>query len=523
MCTHPFTLPEIVLTIGKFIPLWVPEQLQETTLWGFKPKNLAAAISVNRLFYTLLSPILWSTFAYPICRSYRGIDTWFYDPSRFLIINAETITKNSLHIRYLDFTQYSLHMTRSSFKLAQLQLNCTQLQELRLSYAVPISWATQLIYANPGLRLLRWTQSLPRYQSTSPSNLKSLNSLHQLRSLQLVGWRLHPIALYHVLDHNANSLEDLEFGYLTTLVDQPCMNNEWSGLTASSLDKMTSKEVAAATKDIQGRPLLLPKLKKFTLYLMGTEPSNTICSLVRAFPSLESIVTRYTDHRSVLRLAKTLQEFCPNLRSIRDEALCAPRSTLSDPDGITPSGQDAIINVINACAPGTLAHINLNRSEFNTNLANTLLKYRDGIESFELTLQGVGNKGALRNVFQVLDGCCDRLKQFSLTDKTQYSQGEATEILEVLRRCQRLESLKLVLFPQPEPHEGIDETPAHVFQLPPGWRQIEVTHIHDSPAHLSLTNAFKSFAFEAIADLPAIQKFDLNHLRFERVSSISFE
>ncbi|KAF9126978.1 hypothetical protein BGW39_006193 [Mortierella sp. 14UC] len=560
MNTHPLTLPEIVLTIGRAIPLWVPEQVrntillapeqvQETTLWVFKPKDLAAAVSVNRLFHTLLNPILWSTFAYPADRSYSGIDALFHGPSRFYQIKAETITKNSFHLHYVDLTLYSPFKTYSSFKLAQLQLNCTRLQELRLSESVSIPWATQLIRANPGLRLVHWVRGYSRSQPTTPSDLTPLNSLCRLRSLQLVGWKLNAVALYHVLDNNANSLEDLEFGYTTNLLDEPCMNDAWSGLTASSLARMTPKNVAAATKHIQGRSLLLPKLRKLCLSLAWSESSDAICSLVRAFPSLEMLIVGNIDHKSASKLAENLQGFCPNLRSLEDITLVIGGVPTSHPYGLSPSGPDAIIHVIDACAPGTLAHINLNRRELSTKLANALLRHRDGIETLELKFNGQRPARALRNVRKVLNGCCDRLKKFSLIDSTQCEHRMASGILEALKRCQRLETLKLVLFPLPWPYASIehgnsdsnnedeegeivvgvddvlvqDGTPGTVFQLPSGWRQIELIPSLHSLSSPTLTDAFKSMVFEAVADLSEVQTFDLNRLRFERISSSSSE
>ncbi|KAG0250300.1 hypothetical protein BGZ95_007250, partial [Linnemannia exigua] len=297
---------------------------------------------------------------------------------------------------------------RNLSKLNQLQLDCTHLQELRLSEAVAIPWATQLIQANPGLRLLHWVRSYSRAMLTSPSDLKALFPLHQLRSLQLVSWKLNAVSLYRVLDNNADSLEDLDFGYSTTLLDEPRMNDEWSGLTESSLARMTRKEVAIATQWIQERPLLLSKLKNLGIHLSWSESSDAICHLVRACPSLESLSIGNITNELASKLAKNLQEFCPKLRSIHDKSLVS--------GDLLQESHDPVIHVIDACTPGTLSHIELIHQRFSTRLTKALLRHQDGLETLEIEFLHERPAGVLRNVCKVLDGCRDRLKKFSLID-----------------------------------------------------------------------------------------------------------
>ncbi|KAG9066481.1 hypothetical protein KI688_001708 [Linnemannia hyalina] len=68
---HPLSIPEIVLTIGKLIPLWVQAHYKGETVWYFRPKDLVAASAVNSLFHTLFTPILRTVFAYPADNSLK--------------------------------------------------------------------------------------------------------------------------------------------------------------------------------------------------------------------------------------------------------------------------------------------------------------------------------------------------------------------------------------------------------------------------------------------------------------------
>lgn len=117
MNSHPLSLYEIVLAIGQFIPLWESVHSLDDDLWLFTPKDLLAAISVNRLFHATLTPLLWSVYVECAVKSLR-------DPNEFLCpeeydIPFDVVKKYSSYIRILDL---SSHWTYSTLEAGMLEL-----------------------------------------------------------------------------------------------------------------------------------------------------------------------------------------------------------------------------------------------------------------------------------------------------------------------------------------------------------------------------------------------------------------
>ncbi|KAF9082904.1 hypothetical protein BGX29_003508 [Mortierella sp. GBA35] len=190
MDIHPLILPpEIILAIGKSIPLWIWEQVRDEIHQVFTPKDLVALSSVNRLFYSVLTPLLWATYHEP---TYKPHDpnllafrpsAYFYSPPAL-----DVVSKNSPYFRSLDLSN---HESRYFRKPELLKLKCTHLQELQLSPNVSLPLARKLIKDNPGLRMLDWKRSLSiDHSSRHYAKLDTLLSLHQLRYLGLEGWNL---------------------------------------------------------------------------------------------------------------------------------------------------------------------------------------------------------------------------------------------------------------------------------------------------------------------------------------------
>ncbi|KAG0272300.1 hypothetical protein BGZ95_011957 [Linnemannia exigua] len=97
--THALSLPEIVVTIGKAIPLWVPEYVKGETVWYLRPKDLIAASKINRLFHTVLTPILWTVYANPCDRSRRRSLGYYIGHGLSQRIRTSIIEKNSVYFR----------------------------------------------------------------------------------------------------------------------------------------------------------------------------------------------------------------------------------------------------------------------------------------------------------------------------------------------------------------------------------------------------------------------------------------
>lgn len=534
METHPLSLPEIVLIIGKHIPLWVSrEQRYDVVVWLFKPRDLVAALSVNKLFYTVLTPLLWNTCAYPYDRSQKYLSSSYRGTlCRFYNVAADVFTKHSIHIRYLDLSRYDPHELHH---LSQLRLACSRLRELRLSHGVDATNAGRLILANPGLQLVRWKRYIKFLDQ--PEDLRVIFPLRQLRYLGLKGWSINAVYLHHILRNNANTLEEVELGEWSIVRRTPMMNDQWNGLDPSTLSSLTNEEQAEATELIQGRSLWLPKVKTLHLLVKWSDTcKSAVCSLVRSFPALEMLKIGFINNELGMRLGKNLKEICPNLRSILNTMPAFDSGSVPSP------GYDGISYIVGACSPGNLTHLELNRWEFDAKLADALVKHRDGLEILDVSLSDYHHiVHSFENMGKVLERCT-RLREFSMyNDSRLCKEQHASILLNGLKACKTLEWLTLVGFPFAGPDESGEEsgdeeegergtelgvpgnatfTPPRPrpFELLPGWRQSENKNRGDLVAP---KDSLKIMVFEAVGQLPAMKTVDLNNQRFEKTPFVT--
>ncbi|KAK3839828.1 MAG: hypothetical protein J3R72DRAFT_492366 [Linnemannia gamsii] len=446
---------EIVLTIGKYIPLRMPEQYNGETVWMLKPKDLMAASSAPMLF----------------------------------IQSPRTLSKRTVSIS-VSLTFLLCKQLRRPLKIEQLRLNCTRLQELRLSAVADATSVGQLIAANPGLRLLHWERSL--YRPNSALDLKLLFPLHQLRSLSLEGWTLNAIYLHHILSNNADHLEELGLGKHEDIfiLATPTMNEQWNGLDPSARSLMTQEQQTEAAHLLQGRPLLVPKLKSLHLQLIWQRTSDASYSLN---PDLHTENHYNSVHRG-----------------------------------------DGIPYMVDACAPGRLTRVALTRWNFDDRLRDALLQHRDRLEVLELSLYHLEiSEGVLENIGKVLAGC-KRLKEFSMYNfRRKYQVEDTSTLLEELKCCLDLESLTLVGFPfidrclfdiEEEADRFIQyssdtngEKPASEAELPPGWHYS--SRLVFGPNSTMSTKEFRNMTFEVVTDLPHMKTVVLNDDGFEKDDS----
>ncbi|KAG0202673.1 hypothetical protein BGX33_009540 [Mortierella sp. NVP41] len=490
MNTHPLSLPEIILIVGKHIPVWVPTTRSQGAVLEFKPKDLLAAISVNRIFHRTLTPLLWTVYAIPAFKPFkyfvRSSETVFeydnYDT------DPDTLQKNSPYIRYLDL---SLHYPKTDRSLDQFQLSCTRLQELELP---------------PLGRSIDSSQSWPACSR---------------------GWKLNSVYLHHILDNNAQHLEELQLGKNTYLLKVPSMNAQWNGLKTSALSDLTDEQVAEASQLVEGRPLLLPKVKTLHLDIPWSKTSKATYNLVRAFPGLETLMIGHVHRAQAPRLSRNLREFCPQLRAVRT---LDPGRELPWMSGETNGVVDDI-PWIEACAPGRLAHFAMSIWTVNEELTNALLQHKDSLEILELFIRDEDLFDFVDYLEEILRQCM-RLKQLSLChDGILWDLEALPTLLDGLSTCQELESLALVGFPdsydyyddsnedesEDEEDESEDEedgedegeTIGGIFYpvLPRGWRHVPRIDIGND---YGSTKKCRDMVFEVVNRLPAMETVVLN-------------
>src|SRR5690554_2641351 len=122
MSPHPLDLPEIIHRVGGFIPLWIRDYTSARSGRRFTPKDLVAAIRVNRTFHSTLTPLLWAIYdeSEHLAPSY-SIDYHFSlqnQDSLRKYPSIQTILKNSSHFRSYENTICTIE---------SLEYRCTQL------------------------------------------------------------------------------------------------------------------------------------------------------------------------------------------------------------------------------------------------------------------------------------------------------------------------------------------------------------------------------------------------------------
>ncbi|KAK3839812.1 MAG: hypothetical protein J3R72DRAFT_492345 [Linnemannia gamsii] len=403
-----------------------------------------AAISVNRLFHSVLTPLLWTVYYEPNEKMIDLAEIRNYQEYRGLYthVDIDTVEKNSIFLRCLDVSAYSiLPRMRSA---GHLQLQCQHHQELRVSPDVGVAWVSRLIKLSPNLQVLDWRRA---------SRASEPLPLRRLRHLSLQGWNLQSLFLRHVLENNANCLEEIDLVTYVCHINDPPMNDDWSGLKDSSVAKMTTHQANRAAKLIRGQRLLLPKVKTLHVNHNPYRNYDLFHSLVCVLPALETLVVEKMDEDDAVGLSQSLQEHCPHLRAIKHPKLHQNlrfRSVRCTNSTMMP---------VDACIPGNLMHLSLDLDLSDTYVKDTILKQTGrGLEVLELVLRGRNTIDAsFVNLSRILEQS-KRLKRVWIRngdyDPFHIFRSITSEFLKGLRCCQELESLTMIGFFGTEEEDG---------------------------------------------------------------------
>ncbi|KAH7051987.1 hypothetical protein BKA57DRAFT_491711 [Linnemannia elongata] len=285
MNTHPLSLYEIVLAIGQCIPLRESVHLAYEDVWLFKPKDLLAAISINRLFRTTLTPLLWSVFVESAVKSlgnaYECMGNEEYD------IPIDSVQKNSLYIRFLDLSSYYRQLGRMR---ESPELYCSRLHELRLSSSVDSTWAKLLILANPELRVLHWARIRKKSSREKLKDFASILSLQRLRYLGLDDWIFLTEHLYRALAKNAGHLEELRLTRCDSILLKRSKRDDTSKSRYTVITSMETGVEDFETMEQMCKRIRLTKLKTLHLDVEHNRCPPTLYWLIDIAPALETAV-----------------------------------------------------------------------------------------------------------------------------------------------------------------------------------------------------------------------------------------
>ncbi|OAQ24685.1 hypothetical protein K457DRAFT_23821 [Linnemannia elongata AG-77] len=433
MNTHPLFLYETVLAIGQFIPLWESNtDFDDDDLWLFKPKDLLAAISVNRLFRATLTPLLWSVYVESAVKSLacpKFVRCCLYRH----YISIDIVEKNSSYIRFLDLSSF---LPRSDRKVELLDFNCSRLQELHLNASVSCAWAKRLILANPDLRVLHWTRE--KISREDFGDFESVLSLRRLRYLALHDWSLYIPQLYSVLANNAEHLEELRLIRCNSTVPKRLKQDEKGKVHITYMNPRDSRvEELQPMKRMCWR-IRLAKLKTLHLDVETCVFPLTLYWLVNVAPALETVVFGALKHNTSKALSRILRRSCPRLRSIKQGRIWMWEGNI-----IPPKFRDYTLHLVSACAPGHLAHASLDVWRIDNTFVEAISVHLDSLETLELALFcNAYGKDSFNNLGTILERC-GRLKHLAVHFHGQMKMygRHPSLFLEKLATCPGLESL----------------------------------------------------------------------------------
>ncbi|KAF9195135.1 hypothetical protein BGZ51_004562 [Haplosporangium sp. Z 767] len=410
MSPHPFDLPEIILRVGEFIPLWNRDYTPTQNRRCFTPKDLVAAIRVNRTFHSTLTPLLWAIYdeselfapSYSVNRQFflQNHDNYQKYPP------IETILKNSVYFRFFD---------NIFCKIESLEYRCTQLSVLKLSRWTDSEPAVNLIINNSGtLRHLSWEShafnSIGEWGVMTPQDYAALNSLTKLEILELKLWTVEHHRLTPILARLSPYLKSL------ILSDMRGLNSEQDWTPLPTLTHLTLNSEWWANTAIQ--------------------------DLVRFCPTLETLILHPNTECNARAIGHHLFECCPNLSAIE---CTGPQIFQSS----KPLDDDEYAALIYGCAPvntangrGGLKRFDMALELLDNGTTNALLIHAGSLESLKLYISD-DMPITFRNLNLILSRCT-KLKCVSITN---YLLGWPPEIgMEMFKEpwgCQELELLSL--------------------------------------------------------------------------------
>ncbi|KAK5827075.1 hypothetical protein F5H01DRAFT_398732 [Linnemannia elongata] len=471
MNTHPLSLYEIVLAIGQFIPLWESVHLAYEDVWLLKPKDLLAALSVNRLFRTTLTPLLWSVYVESAVKSFG---------------NA---------YEYIDNAEYDIPVDI---------LNCSRLQELRLSAFVDSAWAKCLILANPGLRVLHWARNRKNISREELKDFASILSPQRLRYLGLDDWTFLTEYLYRALAKNAGHLEELRLTRCDSILLRRSKRDDTGKSRYTVITSMETGVEEFKTTEQMCRRIRLIKLETLHLDVEHNRCSLTLYWLIDIAPDLETAVFGDLLGSTGKALGLTLRH---------------------------------------------LAHASLRGLRLDNTFMEALSVHRDCLETLELDIRDDNYRDSFSNLGTILEQCsqlkrlavavhfyrepCERRQPLLFLDKLVTCPGLESATFNGFRLAgennhlqegdedygSKERTLRDSIEWDPE-FEDYNDPQAYIFR--PGWREVYLAFGSDDCAGWCSAH-FKRIVGDAIGSLSSLKYVRFGIVSYVRVISSSSE
>ncbi|KAK3831130.1 MAG: hypothetical protein J3R72DRAFT_455295 [Linnemannia gamsii] len=484
--TRALNLPEILLRVGQFLPLWIhqaggsggskEDNNDLAQRYEFKPQTIAACLLVSKYWHKILLPILWHT--------YRSVPMWK--------VPQQILSQHSVHLRILHAQLYELDTFR-----------CTGLVELTVPQQ-PLEMEAQrcLVRTNPGLKVLRWHGPLQKV-AIEAEDFRGLTRIH---TLELAHWEGSGDILGKVLQAVAGSLVRLELG---------CIQG-----TASNMGLAAETSNALCTKNNYAE-IVMPRLETFVFtnsQPRGPDPTD----IVQCCPKLKILDLTLTSDIDITRLADTLANCCPTLDAltIRESRRLQLCETLLQQLG-DPHHRQKL----------NLVHLTVSQTALTKNLTSAIILHAQNLESLSILVQDVDNydliDASMVTAFLPLYEC-RRLKSFSLVVSNRRILSRAIlEGFQVDRWvCKGIEQLSLdFMRPTYEGRWGSCTTAKNAFKegcssSVMGWRLCPEEKGEKIGGAYTLTvhKGFFEGLFDAVKGLGKLKVIKWNKLAFEQAA-----
>ncbi|KAF9925422.1 hypothetical protein FBU30_004778 [Linnemannia zychae] len=286
----PLDIPEILIRIGQFLPLWSGEGLR----LEFDPRPLLRCCLVSRAFRQAMLPTLW----------------YLYDGYRMRNIPSAILSRYSSYFRIITST--------GSFKGP---FYCKNLTELNTVYGQ--EWSRNLLVSNPGLKRLVWGGPFSRRIETLEQQkewqleLKVLMGLENLDEIRMSGFSLGEGIFVKLLRNNASSLSNLAMSTVAGVTSI-------EGLMLPHLTELQVTFGCAESPALLDLVRCCPRLQRLSLLGSKTRASAAFVPPHHLQQQLQPHQQQQQQQQipqeldsEVVRLAQNIAECCPELAYIK--------------------------------------------------------------------------------------------------------------------------------------------------------------------------------------------------------------
>ncbi|KAG0284403.1 hypothetical protein BGZ97_008209, partial [Linnemannia gamsii] len=285
----PLDIPEILIRIGQFLPLWSGEGFR----LEFDPSPLLRCCLVSRAFRQAFLPTLW----------------YLYDGYRMRNIPPAILSRYSPYFRIITST--------GPFKGP---FQCKNLTELNTVYGQ--EWSRALLISNPGLKRLVWGGPFSRRIETLEQQqewqleLKVLMGLENLDEIRMSGFSLGEGIFVKLLRNNASSLSNLAMSTVAGVTSI-------EGLELPHLTELQVTFGCAESPALLDLVRCCPRLQRLSLLGSKTRASAAFVPPHHQQQNQQQQQLQAGQHAAqeldseVVRLAQNIAECCPELTHIK--------------------------------------------------------------------------------------------------------------------------------------------------------------------------------------------------------------